>query len=142
MKFDQFLTAYGNFVARYWQDGDVRRRVESSPAEALEEMGLDVGDANVTLIKDDSQMQVEMLEKYGITPEGNTNEEILHQLWNRGVELGDLRVLIPGPVESEEELGELTDDELMSVAGGEDDSWVNLNVSWGGGDGWVNVGWG
>ena len=141
MKIEEFLSSYGNVIARYWNDSDFRALAERDPKAAIEEEGLSTGDAKVTLITKEEDVNLGLLSEFGIDPSEHNNEEIAFELFKRGVQSNDVRILIPGPVETDQELGELTDEELMSVAGGEDDSWVNINVSWGGGD-WVNVGWG
>ena len=124
---DEFLEAYGHFLARYWQDASFKESADSDPVEALEKVGFKVDDCPVRLVSakeasEDDAIRIE----FGIEAE-NANDAC-YELYQKGIERNDLVIVIPKITDV---IGaeELSDEELMSVAGGDNDSWLNLNIN-------------
>ena len=99
-----FVRSYTKVLTNAWSDEEFLRRLQADPKSTLSEFGLDPGaDANVDIVT-----QVE--------GEGGLDDQV--QLWDQGKTTGNYKLYVPAVPQIEGK--QLSEDELESVAGGED----------------------
>src|ERR1700757_4007484 len=98
----QFVGAYTKLLTNAWSDEAFMNKVRSSPAAALEEVGLNVP-AGATIDIEDSQ------------GEGNLDEQVC--LWEEGSKTGKITLYVPEVPQID--TAELSEAELAGVAGGD-----------------------
>ena len=102
---DEFLAAYTRVLVGAWTDDDYARRLDSDPAEALREQGIEVptgGKLVVTrTIPDDA---------------GAPDEDAAVAKWNAGRETGVYILSVPATPQVD--FGELADSDLVSISAG------------------------
>lgn len=112
---EKFLQIYGDLLVQYWGLPAHKERFKADPLAVLKEFGLDPGSAKVNV-------------KY-IAPGDNSPQEnnlnipdpsagSAFQLWTKGKEMGEIDFFVPEEPPEDSNSMELSDEELMAVAGG------------------------
>lgn len=100
-----FLVAYTKILVAAWTDDDFAARLDSDPAAAIREFGLEVPEgANLVVAR--------------VIPEehGQPTEESAVQKWESGAVTGTYVLSVPEIPQVD--LDTLTDDDLLAIAGG------------------------
>lgn len=106
---ERFLQIYGNVIVHSWAMPAFKTRLEREPAVVLKEYGLDPGTATVTILRPNQPNAL------GITDKTMSSQ---YQLWLQGKQRGNIPFYVAD--EPPEGTGgeQLSDEELMAVAGG------------------------
>jgi len=99
----QFVGGYTKLLTNAWSDEAFKKRLESDPVRALEEVGLTVP-AGTTVDIEDSK------------GEGNLDDQV--KLWEQGISSGKVTLYVPDAPQID--TSELSESELEGVAGGAD----------------------
>ena len=85
----QFVSAYTKVLTQAWSDPSYEEQLESNPKQALQDAGLDTGDASVQVVS---------------STEGSGDLDQQVQLFEQGLESGTIKLYVPKspPVDAEE----------------------------------------
>ncbi|MFK8114820.1 MAG: hypothetical protein AB8B91_21645 [Rubripirellula sp.] len=112
---EKFLQIYGDLLVQYWGLPAHKERFKADPLAVLKEFGLDPGSANVNvkyIAAGDNSPQENNLN----IPDPSASSAF--QLWVKGKEMGDIDFFVPEEPPEDSNSMELSDEELMAVAGG------------------------
>jgi hypothetical protein len=101
----KFLTIYGNLLVQCWGNPALKKRFHDDPASVLKEHGLDPEGARVTIKKPDYSA-------------AKAPPDAMVRLWNEGKKKGNIELYFPDQPPDEASGLELSETELMTVAGG------------------------
>ncbi|MDO5683068.1 MAG: hypothetical protein Q4G46_09620 [Propionibacteriaceae bacterium] len=100
---EQFSDAYTRLLISSWSSSDYSERLEASPADVAREAGLEIApEVQVTLVKPEGGEPGELADYYATFQEGLRN--------------GRVELVVPG--EPMIDMQQLTDEDLVEVAGG------------------------
>ncbi len=103
-----FLHKYGEFLIQCWGDPALKKKFKDSPEATLKAFGLDPEGARINILAPGST---------GAPPE-QTTAESQARLWNEGKRSGTIDFYFPDEPPEQIAGHELSDEELMAVAGG------------------------
>ncbi|MFK8114821.1 MAG: hypothetical protein AB8B91_21650 [Rubripirellula sp.] len=112
---EKFLQIYGDLLVQYWGLPAHKERFKADPEAVLKEFGLDPGSA---------KLNVKYIDAGDTSPQENNlgieqpSPASAFQLWTQGKELGTIDFFIPEEPPEDSNSMELSDEELMAVAGG------------------------
>ena len=112
---EKFLQIYGDVLVQYWGLPAHKERFKANPGAILKEFGLDPGSA---------KLNVKYIAAGDDTPQPNNlgiaepSAASAYQLWTEGKKRGQIDFFVPEAPPEDASSMELSDDELMAVAGG------------------------
>jgi hypothetical protein len=112
---EKFLQIYGDLLVQYWGLPAHKARFKQDPLAVLKEFGLDPSPA---------ELNVRYIAAGDRTPQTNNlnipepSPESAYQLWVKGKQMGSIDFFIPEAPPEDASSMELSDEELMAVAGG------------------------
>ena len=106
---EKFLQCYGNLLVQAWGMPALMERLKNDTVDVLKEFALDPGTAKVNVLAPGDPNNLNILE-----PSAASQAE----LWNHGVTSGEIDLYIPESPPEDAGSTELSDEELMAVAGG------------------------
>ena len=106
---EKFLQCYGNLLVQAWGMPALMERLKADPKAVLKEFGLDAGDSKVNYLVPGQPNNLSITE-----PSAESQAE----LWNHGLTAGEIDLYIPDSPPEDAGSTELSDEELMEVAGG------------------------
>jgi len=104
----KFLHIYGTLLVQCWGSPALKRRFHANPGEVLKEFGLDPEGATINIKKPGSA---------GVPADQATPESQV-RLWNEGKKKGSIDFYFPEQPPETAANYELSEEELMAVAGG------------------------
>lgn len=106
---DRFLQCYGNLLVQAWGMPKLMERLKKEPEEVVKEFGMDPEGAKVSVLAPGEPNNL------GIT---ECTAESQVELWNEGQKKGEINLYVPDSPPEDAGSTELSDEELMAVAGG------------------------
>ena len=106
---EKFLQIYGTLLVKTWEDQALKQRFMTAPADVLKEFGLDAGTSKINVIE-----PWQAVDPAQCTPESAV------QLWNDGLDSGEITFVYPSQMPEGAEGMELSVQQMQAIAGGGD----------------------